>query len=49
MLRILYPWHWHLDVSPRVPNTAWRSSELAWFAGTILTWDMAAPPVMWTR
>jgi GntR family transcriptional regulator, transcriptional repressor for pyruvate dehydrogenase complex len=33
----LYRWQWHLDGSPRVPNTARRSSQLASLAGTIVT------------
>ena len=35
--RILYRWQEHRDGSPRVPNTARSSSQLASLAGTILT------------
>ena len=28
-------WHWQTAASPRVPNTAWMSSQLASLAGTI--------------
>jgi PD-(D/E)XK nuclease superfamily len=43
---ILYRWQWHLDGSPRVPSTASRSSQLASFAGTIVSSDVIAVSVM---
>ena len=27
-------WHWQIAAPPRVPNTAWMSSQVASFAGT---------------
>ncbi len=42
--RILYRWHWHRDESPRVPNTAWRSPQLASSAPTILSSSVIATP-----
>jgi hypothetical protein len=45
---VLNLWHWHLDGSPPVPNTAWRSSQLASLAGTIVTSGVIAVSVMWT-
>jgi hypothetical protein len=38
----LYLWHWHLEASPRCPKTAWRCSQLASLAGTIVN-GAAAP------
>src|SRR4029079_12855135 len=36
-------WHWHLAAWPRVPNTPWRSSQVASLAGTLASaWLMLA-------
>jgi hypothetical protein len=32
----LYRWHWQIAAEPRVPNTLWRSWQLAWLAATIV-------------
>ena len=36
----LIRWHWHFAAAPR-PNTAWRSSQLAWLAGNTDTSNSA--------
>lgn len=47
--RILNLWHWHLGGSPRVPKTAWTSSQFASLAGKTVTSDIAAASVTRTR
>lgn len=43
---ILYRWQWHLAGSPRVPKTAWMSSQLASLADTIVTSGVAGLSAM---
>lgn len=39
----MYRWHWHVGGAPRVPNTVWRSSQLAWLAGTTVISGVVGP------
>jgi hypothetical protein len=36
-------WHWQTAAGPRVPKTAWMSSQLASFAGTIVSCSISSP------
>lgn len=40
--------HWHVAADPRVPNTAWRCSQLASLAGMIVSSGVVVASAMWT-